>query len=46
MNFNIQIQIIIKFGIAKSLNTYIKAQNSQTQSLNLRYVFIDFASTN
>ena len=43
----LQIQIIIKFGTAKSINVYVKANKipHMERRLNLKYVFIDFAAS-
>ena len=40
--------MIIKFGRAKSINTYIKAKIclNTTQILDLKYIYIDFAAPN
>ena len=44
----IQIEIIIKFGTAKSMNTYSKSKipNLKKKIFNLKYVFIDFSAPN
>ena len=48
LNSYIQIQKCIKFGTAKWLNMYLKAEKSphMTRILNLRYAFNDFATSN
>ena len=45
-DFYIKFQIIIKFGTAKFINTYLKAKNCHNtiQFVNLKYIFFDIAA--